>query len=395
MDSPQLQIAVDVGSTRHRVAVATADGQLLSEFDMQHDAVGFGHFFDCIEAHQRRTGASVVVAMEGYNGWARPLDREVLARGWKLLNVNNLKLARFKEIFPGPAKSDSIDARKILELMQLAGSLRLAKAALQSVAPVAAANDKLKRFTRRRRVLVEERSRVLARLYADLQAVSPGLLEITGKIENRWFLNLLTCREDLRKLASLRSAGMLAIRGVGKVYAAKIRAWQKNARFSSEAEWVSPMIQADARRVLALQQDIEALNELISRESTDSQIATRIDSIPGFGCTCSAELAGEIGTLDRFATEASLALYLGMAVLDEHSGKQQGVRRARNVNVRAKAAMMVAVARHIEQVPASRRYYEKKRAEGKTHNQAVRALGRHLVRVIWSMIRNDRDYQLR
>jgi hypothetical protein len=42
--------------------------------------------------------------------------------------------------------------------------------------------------------------------------------------------------------------------------------------------------------------------------------------------------------------------------------------------------MMVAVARHIDNVPESRTYYDKKRTEGKTHNQAVRALGRHLIR---------------
>ena len=57
--------------------------------------------------------------------------------------------------------------------------------------------------------------------------------------------------------------------------------------------------------------------------------------------------------------------------------------------------MMTAVARHQENVPASRAYYDKKRAQGKTHNQAIRALGRHLVRVIWSMLKHARDYELR
>jgi len=56
---------------------------------------------------------------------------------------------------------------------------------------------------------------------------------------------------------------------------------------------------------------------------------------------------------------------------------------------------MTAVARHINFVPESRVYYDRKRAEGKKHNQAVRALGRHLVRVIWSMLNNRRDYELR
>jgi hypothetical protein len=43
----------------------------------------------------------------------------VRARGWQLFNVNNLKLARFKEIIPAAAKSDRIDSAKTLELVQL------------------------------------------------------------------------------------------------------------------------------------------------------------------------------------------------------------------------------------------------------------------------------------
>ncbi|SDY81730.1 hypothetical protein SAMN05421755_105123, partial [Nitrosomonas sp. Nm33] len=44
---------------------------------------------------------------------------------------------------------------------------------------------------------------------------------------------------------------------------------------------------------------------------------------------------------------------------------------------------------------SSRQYYDKKRAEGKKHNQAIRALGRHLVRVIWSMTKQGRKYEIR
>jgi hypothetical protein len=57
--------------------------------------------------------------------------------------------------------------------------------------------------------------------------------------------------------------------------------------------------------------------------------------------------------------------------------------------------MMVAVARHIECVPASRAYYDRTRAEGKKHNQAIRALGRQLVRVIWSLVKQGRKYEIR
>lgn len=56
-----------------------------------------------------------------------------------------------------------------------------------------------------------------------------------------------------------------------------------------------------------------------------------------------------------------------MATLDNSSGKKTGVKTPRQVNTRAKAAMMVAVARHIACVPESKTYYDKKRAEGKKY----------------------------
>jgi hypothetical protein len=84
-----------------------------------------------------------------------------------------------------------------------------------------------------------------------------------------------------------------------------------------------------------------------------------------------------------------------MTALDNSSGKKISTKTPRHVNIRAKAAMTVAVARHIACIPASRAYYEKKHAEGKQHNQAIRALGRHLVRVIWSMVKQGRSYEIR
>jgi transposase len=388
----ELRVALDIGSNRHRVGIGSADGRILEEFEISHDREGFERFFSRIAAFEKRYELPVVVAMEGLGGWARPLDHMIQQHGYELLNVNNVKLARFKEIFPAPAKSDKIDTRKILELMHLREALPLAKAVLHRVEPIPVENEQLKRFTRRRRQLVDEKVRVVNRLQSDLQALAPGLLEITGDVDNLWFLNLLTCREDLTKLAGMKRASLLKIAGVGKAYAAKIEAWQKHATFAEETAWAGEMVIADAQRVLDLTRQIQALEQRLDAIAASSEIATRIRTIIGFGPICSATLAGEIGTLDRFDSEASLALYTGMTRLDNSSGKYIGTKNTRQVNTHARAAMMTAAARHINNVSESKAFYDKKIAQGKTHNQAVRALGRHLVRVIWSMITHQRDY---
>ena len=390
----QLRVGVDVGSRCHSVAVGLTDGRLLEEFEIPHTADGFREFFTRVEACGRRHAVPIAVAMEGYNGHVRPLDSLVRARGWRLFNVNNLKLARFKEIFPAAAKSDRIDSRKTLELFQLRDHLPMADEVLQEVMATPEDNNVLKRLSRRRRRLVNERGRVANALQADLQAVCPGLLEITRDAGNLWFLNFLTCRTGLLKLAGVRRASLLKVSGIGATYADAIQAWQSRAYFAPDAGLVGDMIQQDAARILELKQQIKALEEQMAHVAESSSIAGQLASIPGYGSVCSAELAGEIGTVERFRNEASLALYLGMATLDNSSGKYRGSKAPKHVNARAKAAMMFALDHHRKLVPQSQRYYQRKRAEGKKHNQAIRALGRHLCRVIFKMLSQERTYRI-
>ncbi len=390
----QLRVGVDVGTRCHSVAVGLTDGRLLEEFEIPHTAAGFGDFFARIEGHAKRYPYPIAVAMEGYNGHVRPLDSLVKARGWRLFNVNNLKLARFKEIFPAAAKSDRIDTRKTLELFQLRDHLPMARDVLQEVMTTPEENDILKRLSRRRRRLVNERGRVINSLQADLQAVAPGLLQITRDVGNLWFLNFLTCRKDIRKLARVHRASLLKLPAIGATYTDRIQAWQQGACFGPDARLVGDMIRQDAKRILELNRQIKALEDEMARIAANSAIACQLASIPGYGLVCSAELAGEIGTIARFRSEASLALYLGMATLDNSSGKFRGSKAPKHVNARAKAAMMAAVDHHRKRVPQSQRYYEKKRAEGKKHNQAIRALGRHLCRVIFKMLSQQRPYRI-
>ncbi len=392
MSMAELRVALDIGSKKHRVGIGSAGGRVLDEFDITHDKEGFARFFGRVAVFEKRLKLPVVVAMEGLGGWARPLDRMIQQRGYELLNVNNVKLARFKEIFASPAKTDKIDTRKILELMHMREMLPLSKRILHRVGVTPVENEQLKRYTRRRRQMIEDKNRLSNRLGSDLQAISPGLLEITGDLDNIWFLNLLSAREDLSKLAGMKRSSLLRIDGVGKAYAAKIELWQKDATFADETEWVGEMIVSDARRMLELIRQIHALDAKIEATAASSVIATRLRTITGFGPVCSATLAAEIGNLDRFEKEASLALYVGMTRLDNSSGKQIGTKNTRQVNTHARSAMMTAAGRHIDYTPESRIYYDKKRAEGKSHNQAVRAFGRHLIRVIWSMLRQERDY---
>ncbi len=391
----QITVGVDIGSHMHRVAIGTPEKKIAEEFDLPHNKDGFERFFGRITHYEKTYQLPVVVAMEGFNGYARPLDRMIQDKGYRLLNVNNLKLRRFKEIFPSPAKTDVIDARKILELVRLQPLLTDQEVILQEVREVPKEHQMLKRLTRRRRQLVCEKAAVLNRMQSDLHAVSPELSDLATNKDGLAFLRFLTCREDLRQLERVQKRTLLGIKGIGEGFAGKVKEWQKKAQFSEEAEYAGPMIIEDGRRILELKERIKALDRQIGELCERSGLAGIVRSIPGFGLTCTSEIVAEIGTMDRFRTERSLAMYLGMAPLDNSSGKRRGTRHAKQVNIRARSAMMTAVNRHILRVEESERYYRKKRNEGKKHNQAIRSLGRHMVRVLWSMIRDGHFYENR
>lgn len=389
----QLLVGVDVGNHNHHVAISTSNG-IVDQFEITHDAKGFEYFFNQINAQARRFKLSeVVVGMEGTNGYARPLDQMIKDKGYTLLNVNNLKLARFKEIFASPAKTDRIDAVQIVTLMKMAPFMGQGNETLQKVHNNGEAETKLKRISRRRRQLVDEKVVIQNRIQADLQSVCPGFVDLFKTMDAAYVLRFLSLHSDLRKLVKVRLSTLQKIPGVGKTLSEKLARWQATAIFGSEVEWVGPMISDDAKRILELKEKISDLEAHMESLIEQSILATIIRSIPGFGIICSGEIAGEIGTMGRFKSEAGLAIYLGMAPLDNSSGNYKGTKSPKQVNKRAKKAMVAALWIHIRQVDQSKTYYDKKRNEGKKHNQALRSLGRHLTRVIWSLVKNNRFYE--
>ncbi len=391
----ELQIGIDVGSLNHSVAIGDNFGNIVKEFEITHTQQGFDNFFKIIEKEARKLDATISIAMEGYNGWARPLDSQILNRGYKLYNVNNVKLARFKEIFPAAAKTDAIDARKIVELFSLQKHLPVAKKVLQEIKISDDVNAKLKKLTRRRRQLVNEKVAISNRFSSDLQAVAPDLKAITKSIDNLWFLRFMTLRDDIRNLARVRKSSILNIKYLGNKTVTKIEEWQKGATFSDELEYTACMIYDDAMRLLELKGKINELTKQIDILNNNSKLATKLQTIPGFATISAGELAGEIGTLKRFKSEGSLALYLGMTNLDNSSGKQKRSKRNMATNRHAKNAMITATMKHVMYTEESKKYLQKKISEGKRYQQAIRSIGRHLVRVIWSMIQNDRSYEIR
>ena len=82
MIDPRIRVGIDVGCKAHRVAIANLKGSILEECDISHTDAGFQDFFRRIDHHKEKLNLPIAVAMEGFNGYVRPLDRLIQERGY-------------------------------------------------------------------------------------------------------------------------------------------------------------------------------------------------------------------------------------------------------------------------------------------------------------------------
>jgi transposase len=116
--------------------------------------------------------------------------------------------------------------------------------------------------------------------------------------------------------------------------------------------------------------------------------------MPGIGTLLGAEfIACTGGDLDAFGSPGRLAGVAGLAPVPKDSGRISGnLRRPRRYHRRLLRVFYLSAQVAARCCPVSRAFYERKRAEGKTHKQAVLALARRRLDVLWALIRDQRTF---
>jgi transposase len=115
--------------------------------------------------------------------------------------------------------------------------------------------------------------------------------------------------------------------------------------------------------------------------------AANLLEVPGCGVLTAAKLIAEIGNIDRFSTEAKLALYGGVAPLEASSGNQVRHRLNRTGNRQLNHAIHIIALTQARIHAPAREYLARRQAEGKTTREALRALKRHLARLIYRLLK--------
>lgn len=131
---------------------------------------------------------------------------------------------------------------------------------------------------------------------------------------------------------------------------------------------------------LALAQADELAREI--RQRAKGRFAP-LTQICGVDWLTAGVLAGVLGPGKRFASDAQLAAYAGVAPLEAGSAGHLRHRLNPGGNRRLNAILYRIALSQSRWSDEGRAYLSKRRREGKTRREAVRALKRHLARAIW------------
>ncbi len=318
----------------------------------------------------------------------------LLATGRPLSYVTGRMVNRMSGAFGGESKSDAKDARVIAETIRLRSDIPEIASPDQVIADLTV-------LTARREDLAGDWVRGINRLRELLTGIFPAL-EAALDYSARAPLTLLTGYQTPTGIRGTGRQGLieyLNAHGVRPTTAAGVAmkalkaAEQQTITLSAEVA-TAPLVARLACQLLDLDREIKDLTKQIAETFRAHPQTEIIESLPGLGPILGAEfLVGTTGDLANFATSARLAAFAGLAPTTRDSGRiQNNLRKPQRYHRGLRRVFYMAALVSSMRDGPSRSFYQRKRAEGKHRPQALLALARRLVDVLWALLRDNRTF---
>jgi transposase len=143
-----------------------------------------------------------------------------------------------------------------------------------------------------------------------------------------------------------------------------------------------------ARRIIELDDEIAALDELISQ--LVHELAPQLLDTVGVGVQVAGQLLVTAGdNPDRMRSEAAFAMLCGVAPLPASSGKTQRHRLNRGGDRDANSALHLAVITRMRIDERTKTYVARRTAEGLSKREIIRCLKRYLARELYYLLKAD------
>ncbi|NKY89917.1 IS110 family transposase [Nocardia veterana] len=388
---PEIWVGIDVGKASHHACAVDETGKTVFSQKVGNDQAAI----EALIARADQAGQLVRWAIDLTSPMALLLITVLLAADQAVTYVPGRVVNTMTHGFRGEAKTDAKDAKVIAETARMRRDLSQVTMPEELVVG-------LTQLTSYRTDLMSDWVAGINRLRALLGSIFPAL-EAAFDYTARTPLVLVA---GMCTPAELRAAGIdgvttyLVDNGgwrpvIGKTAVAAVdAAHRQSLALPGEAD-TAMLVKRVARKLLDLDREIKDTDKLITTRFRAHPWARIIESLPGMGPGLGAEfLVGTGGDLANFASSGRLASYAGLVPVPRDSGRVSGnLHRPKRYNRRLRRVFYMAALSSLryENGP-SRRFYDRKRSERQIHTQALLALARRLVDVLWALLRDGREF---
>jgi hypothetical protein len=389
-----INVGIDWAESHHDVCIEDAEGHVLAKARVPDGIEGVERIHEMLAVHVAEP-TEVVMGIE--------LDRGLLVgalvgAGYEVHAVNPLAVARYRDrLAPGGAKSDPGDARVLAEVMRTDRHLHREVAGDSDLA------EAVKVLARGHQNLIWARQRIGNQLRSALREFYPGAVKTFPDLASADAVAVLS-------IAPTPTAGRTVTKAkVRKALASGGRKLRLDARSAEIVEGLrSPQLGAPAlveeafgHQVASLvavletmRAQIEQLRDELAASFEGHPDAEIITSLPGLSSILGARVLAEFGDdRTRYADARARRNYAGTAPITKASGTRKVVLARVARNKRLADACYGWAFSSLQASPGARAFYDRQRASGKTHHQALRALGNRWVGILHGCLEHRTTYR--
>ena len=391
-----LFVGDDWAEAHHDIELIDAAGQRLARRRLPEGIDGLSGLHALIADHLAEDAepAEVLIGIETDRG---PWVQALIAAGYTVYAVNPLQVARYRERHgTAGAKSDPGDAHTLAELV------RLDRVHHRPVAGDSELAEHVKVLARTHQSMIWSRQRQTNTLRSMLREFYPAALQAFDELAGRDALAVLAVapspqagrRLSLNKIsATLRRAGRQRnLHSTAEGIQAALRAPQLEAHPGVVGAYAAS-VKALVAVIAELVTQTEALRGEVEAGFGRHPDAEIYLSQPGLGPVLGARVLAEFGDdPDRYADPKARKNYSGMAPITRASGTKRVVLARYARNRRLADALYQQAFTALTASPGARAYYDRQRARGATHHQALRALANRLVGILHGCLRHHAHY---
>jgi transposase len=383
---------IDAGKIAHHCVVIDADGTKLLSRKVSNDEADLLGLID--EVRELADGGRIRWAADLNSGGAALLIALLCEREQELLYIPGRTVHYASAAYRGDGKTDAKDAAVIADQVRMRRDLHPFRQRDEITVD-------LRMLYARRTDLAMDRTRAITRLRTQLLEYFPALERAFNYAHRRGALTLLT---RFQTPPAIRQAGTTKISawlrkqgayGADVIARTAVTAAESQHTVVPGEHTAGKIVAQLARQVITLDAQLDIIESEIAERFREHAYAPAIESMPGFGPLLGAEFVAAInGDLANYETVDRLAGIAGLSPVPHDSGRVTGnLKRPRRYDRRLLRACYMAAHNSLRTSPASRAFYDRKRAEGKRHSQAVLALARRRLNVLWAIIRDETTYE--